>query len=155
MILDGIVGTPGKELGNLGPLVAKALVMGDDETVFLLAPGHLADGRIEVVVPTLAALLADAAGKLGGDLAPAFGAVSLDEAHDLDVLLLGPGSLERTGLLSSADAGDLVVPPHTFGRLAPIADNVGDLGPIQIPDLVPLPLRGIMAIGMELEGIGR
>ena len=155
MILDGIVGTPGKELGNLGPLVAEALVMGDDETVFLLAPGHLADGGIEMVVPTLAALLADAAGKLGSDLAPAFGAVSLDEAHDLDVLLLGPGSLESTGLLASADAGDLVVPPHTFGRLAPIADHVGDIGPIQISDLVPLPLRGIMAIGMELEGIGR
>ena len=153
MILDGIVGTPGEELGNLGPLVAEDLVMGDDEIIFLLAPGHLADGGIEVVMPTLAALLADAAGKLGGDLAPAFGAVSLDEAHDLVVLLLGPGSLERTGLLSSADAGDLVVPPHTFGRLAPVANHAGDRGPIQISDLVPLPLRGITAIGMELEGI--
>mmetsp|Transcript_9956 Transcript_9956/g.27865 ORF Transcript_9956/g.27865 Transcript_9956/m.27865 type:complete len:344 (+) Transcript_9956:1567-2598(+) len=155
VVLDGIVGTSGKELGNLGPLVAEALVMGDDESVLLLAPGHLADGGIEMIVPPFTALLADAAGQLGGDLTPTLGTVSLDEAHDLDILLLGPGSLERAGLLSSADAGDLVVPPHAFGRLASIADHAGDLGPIQISNLVPFPLRGITAVGMELEGIDR
>ena len=61
VVLNGIVRATGKKLGNLGPLVAESLVMGNNETIFLLAPRLLANGRIEMVVPTLTALLADAA----------------------------------------------------------------------------------------------
>ena len=155
VVLDGIVRTSGKELGNLGPFVAEGLVMRDDQTVFLLAPGHLANGGIEMVVPALAALLADAAGKFGGDLTPTLGAVGLDEAHDFVVLLLGPGPLERTGLLPSADAGDLVVPSHALGGLASVADHAGYPGPIQIANLIPLQLRGIPAVCVGVVGIIR
>ena len=155
VVLDGIVGTSRKELGNLGPLVAETLVMGDDETVLLLTPGHLADGRVEMVVPTLAALLSDAAGEFGSDLTPTLGSMSLDEAHNLFIFLLRPRTLEGTGLLSSADAGNLVVSPHALGRLATVADHTGNLGPIQIANLVPLQLRGIPAVRVELVGIVR
>ena len=47
----------------------------DDGLVFLLSPTFFADVRVEVVVPPLAALLADAPGKVFGDEAPVFGAM--------------------------------------------------------------------------------
>ena len=61
MVLNGIVRPTGQQLGNLGPLVSQSLVMGNNETILLLAPGLLANGGVEMVVPTLAALLANAA----------------------------------------------------------------------------------------------
>ena len=47
----------------------------DDDLILLISPLVLADVRVQVVVPTLSALLADAARQLLGDEAPVFGAV--------------------------------------------------------------------------------
>jgi hypothetical protein len=60
MVLNGIVRPTGQQLGNLGPLVSQSLVMGNNETILLLAPGLLANSGVEMVVPTLAALFANA-----------------------------------------------------------------------------------------------
>ena len=46
-----------------------------DGVVFVLGPAFLLDFGIEVVVPALPALFADAAGKTFGDEAPVFGTV--------------------------------------------------------------------------------
>ena len=60
MVLNGIIRPTGQQLGDLSPLVAKSLVVGNNKTILLLAPRLLTNGRIEVVVPTLPALLTDA-----------------------------------------------------------------------------------------------
>jgi hypothetical protein len=50
----------------------------DNGSVFLLAPPFLPDFRVEVVVPPLAALLADAAREVLGYEAPVLGPVLAD-----------------------------------------------------------------------------
>ena len=59
----------------------------------VLAPGDLADVRVEVVVPALAALLPGPAGELGGDAAPLLGTDLPDELGHAPVVLGGPGAL--------------------------------------------------------------
>lgn len=60
MVLDRVVGAPRKQLGNLGPLVAERGVCVENETVFLRRPRILLDSGVKMVVPPLAALLANA-----------------------------------------------------------------------------------------------
>lgn len=57
-----------------------------DDAVLLLGPGRLLHLRVEVVVPALAALLADAALQVLGDHRPALGAVLLDQLDHLLVV---------------------------------------------------------------------
>tara|TARA_B100000405_G_scaffold295512_1_gene249585 strand:- start:533 stop:1300 length:768 start_codon:yes stop_codon:yes gene_type:complete len=110
VILDGVVGAPDERLGNLRPPVAE-LVVGDDELAVLLARPLLAlDLGVEVVVPSLAALLSDAAGKLMRDFGPLLRAKLADELDDLIVLLLGPRALDELGvedLLPAVEALDV------------------------------------------------
>ena len=110
VILDGVVGAPDERLGNLRPPVAE-LVVGDDELAVLLARPLLAlDLGVEVVVPSLAALLSDAAGKLLRDFGPLLRAKLADELDDLVVLLLGPRALDELGvedLLPAVEALDV------------------------------------------------
>ena len=61
MIFDRVVGASLEELGNLGPLVSHFLSRLVDDPVFFNSPVRLVDFRIQVVVPSLAALLPDAA----------------------------------------------------------------------------------------------
>ena len=98
VVLDGVIGAPDEGLGDLGPLVA-VLRVGDDELAVLLAAPLLAlDVGVEVVVPALAALLADATGELLRDLGPLLRAESAHELDDLGVFLLSPGTLHELGI---------------------------------------------------------
>lgn len=54
-----------------------------DDEVLLLGPGGLLDLGVEVVVPTFAALLADAALQVLGDHRPALRAILVHELDDL------------------------------------------------------------------------
>ena len=63
-----------------------------------------------MVVPSLAALLSDAAGKLMRDFGPLLRAKLADELDDLIVLLLGPRALDELGvedLLPAVEALDV------------------------------------------------
>ena len=60
----------------------------DDDLILLLSPLVLADVRVQVVVPTLSALLADAARQLLSNEAPVFGAVFLDQSQNQLILQL-------------------------------------------------------------------
>jgi hypothetical protein len=67
MVLDGVIGPSGKPFSNKRPFVAnpashtKLLLVGlDDSLVLFFRPTLLPDVRIEVVMPSLPALLADA-----------------------------------------------------------------------------------------------
>ena len=67
------------------PICCRSLVRGklqlvclDDSAVLVLSPFLLADVRVQVVVPSLPALLADPAWQLLRDVTPVLGSVFLD-----------------------------------------------------------------------------
>lgn len=59
MILDGVVSAAIQVLCDLCPSVPQGLVSEEEEPLLMVTPVLLLDIRIEVVVPSLAALLAD------------------------------------------------------------------------------------------------
>lgn len=73
----------GEQLSDFGPAVSQLLVGLVDDPVLFLGPRGLLHLRVEVVVPALAALLADAPLQVLGDDRPALGSVLL---HQLDHL---------------------------------------------------------------------
>jgi hypothetical protein len=98
VILDVIVCSSRKVLGDLSPLVAELLVSSDDDLIFLLSPLASLDVGIEMVVPSLSALLADSAGELARDDAPVLGSVFLNQNDDLGVFFLSPRSFDQFGV---------------------------------------------------------
>lgn len=72
-----------KQLGDFCPAVSQLLVGLVDDSVLLLGPRGLLDLWIQVVVPALAALLADASLQVLGDHRPALGSVLLDQLDHL------------------------------------------------------------------------
>ena len=100
VVFDRVVRAAGKVLCNLGPFVAHLALLGDEDVVLLLGPRILTDGRVKLIVPSLAALLAIAPGKVLGNLSPSIGTIDSallghEPAHGV-VLLEGPWAL-RTG----------------------------------------------------------
>jgi len=88
MILDRVIGSPREELGNVRPLVAVFRVRGEDNFVLLAGPGGLANAWIEMVVPPLPTLFANASRQKGCNLRPfAWPELLYVIAHD--VILLG------------------------------------------------------------------
>ena len=59
MVLDGVVGPAGQVLGDLRPPVPQTLVGEEQQPLLLVAPLLLLDIRIQMVVPSLSALLPD------------------------------------------------------------------------------------------------
>ena len=98
VVFDGVVGATDERLGNLGPPVAE-LVVGEDQLAVLVAAPLLAlDLGVEVVVPALAALLADAPRKLLRNLGPLLSAQLADELDDLGILLRRPRAFDELGV---------------------------------------------------------
>ena len=56
MILDCVVRPSWQLVGDLGPTVAELVVRLEQDVLFGLSPGSLDDGRVELVVPSLATL---------------------------------------------------------------------------------------------------
>mmetsp|Transcript_17726 Transcript_17726/g.71156 ORF Transcript_17726/g.71156 Transcript_17726/m.71156 type:complete len:295 (+) Transcript_17726:723-1607(+) len=99
VVLDRVVRAAGQLAGDLGPLVADLDVLGENRAVLVLGPRLLGDVRVEVVVPPLAALLADAPRQVRRDLRPLLGPVLRHELDHLLVLVLAPGALDRALVL--------------------------------------------------------
>ena len=59
MIFDGVIGSPIDVLGDDRPLVALHSVEDEEDPLFFLAPLVFLDCGVQVVVPSLTALLAD------------------------------------------------------------------------------------------------
>ena len=73
-----VVCAAGQELGDLAPLVAILLVRLHNLSIFFGRPLVLLYVRVQVVVPALATLLADAARQCLRDVRPVLGAVLVD-----------------------------------------------------------------------------
>lgn len=95
MVLDGVVGAPGQHLGHLGPLAAVRSVRQEQDPLLVQHPLHLQDVRVQVVVPTLAALLPQPPLHELRDEGPPLRTVLLHQLADQVVLLLRPGFLAQ------------------------------------------------------------
>ena len=61
MVFDVVVCSPGEELGDLSPLIAKIPVSFDNDLILLLRPFSSFDIRVQVIMPSFSALLPNAA----------------------------------------------------------------------------------------------
>ncbi len=59
MILYSVISSALEVLGDISPLVADPLVVDEEKPLFLVAPSDLLDPWVQVVVPSLPALLPD------------------------------------------------------------------------------------------------
>lgn len=73
----------GQQLGHVGPAVSQESVGLTDDAVFLQSPAALLHHGIEVVVPSLAALLPVPTVQVLGDERPALHAVFMDQFYHL------------------------------------------------------------------------
>lgn len=64
----------------------------NDLSIFLFSPFVIFNVRIEVIVPSLSALLTDSARKVRSDLAPVFSPMLKDKLDDNLIFFLGPRS---------------------------------------------------------------
>ena len=65
----------------------------NDEHILLQGPLTLADVWVEMVMPSLSALLSNATRETLGHLSPVFGALGSHDVGEDAILLLGPGAL--------------------------------------------------------------
>ncbi len=82
MVLDGIVGPALQDLRDLGPLVAESPMVEIQDPLFVLAPGDLLNLRVQMVVPSLPALLADPSWQVLCYLSPLLGAIGFNQVQD-------------------------------------------------------------------------
>mmetsp|Transcript_21415 Transcript_21415/g.55102 ORF Transcript_21415/g.55102 Transcript_21415/m.55102 type:complete len:247 (-) Transcript_21415:132-872(-) len=94
-VLHRVLGAAGQHLGDLGPLVAHPPLRVEEHPVLLGGPVALFDGRVEVIEPAFAALLARAARDPRRDHRPLLGAVLSHEVAKQLVLLWQPRSLHH------------------------------------------------------------
>ena len=95
VVLDVVVGAARQVLGDLRPPVAVLEMKFQNSLVLLFRPSVLLDVRVQVVVPPLTALLADASGQVLSNLAPVLRTLLLDLVDQLTVFLLGPGAFDE------------------------------------------------------------
>lgn len=95
VVFDAVVGPALEHLRDLGPLVAELSVLQIENPLFVFAPRNFLDFRVQVVVPALSALLADAAGQVLCDLRPLLRPVFLDEQQNELVFFGRPGALDE------------------------------------------------------------
>jgi hypothetical protein len=89
VVFNCVLSAPLNALGDVGPVVAQLLVCGNELRLLGGVPGIALDVRAQLVVPPLAALLADAAWKATGNKAPVAFAVLLDQP----AIVLGRGAV--------------------------------------------------------------
>mmetsp|Transcript_30756 Transcript_30756/g.89800 ORF Transcript_30756/g.89800 Transcript_30756/m.89800 type:complete len:274 (+) Transcript_30756:815-1636(+) len=124
-ILDAVVRpSPAHHPGNLGPLAPQVLVRLDDGIVLLPRPRPLINARIEVVVPSLPALLAQSTRtELFGQEAPTLHPVLLDQRNEAIVLGGRPRTLDQT-------RPEDLLPPVEALDVGPVGEGAGDGLPV-------------------------
>lgn len=92
MVLDGVIRASGDKFGNFGPLITPLFMGVVDDAVLFFGPGRLLDLRVQMIMPSLPTLLANATFEVFGDEGPPLGPIFADELDDALILFFGPGS---------------------------------------------------------------
>ena len=79
MVLNGILGTTFKNLGDFGPLISVIFLQNVQNQVLFKTPFCFLDLGIEMIVPALPALFADLSRQVLGNRAPVAGAFLFDK----------------------------------------------------------------------------
>ena len=95
MILYSVISSTLEVLRYISPLVADPLVVDEEKPLFLVAPSDLLDPLVQVVVPSLPALLPDSPGQVLSYLSPLLWAIKLNKLDNKPILLLGPRTLDQ------------------------------------------------------------
>ena len=98
-VFDGVVGPSRESLCDFAPAVAVLLMHGKDQSVFLLRPLLLPDVGIQMIVPPLSALLANAPRESCSDGTPVLSIVLFDHLPQNIILLPSPRSLGDKGVI--------------------------------------------------------
>ena len=91
MVVVAVLSPARQKLCNFSPLVAQAFVCIKKDALFVICPDTLFHRRVEMVVPTFPALLANPGFHLLGNLRPVLGTVFLDQVVKQRVLLCTAG----------------------------------------------------------------
>ena len=94
-VLDVIVCPPWQEFGDLRPFIAVLPVSRDDLQVLLVGPLILLDIRVQMIMPSLTALLADSSWQGLGYLAPVLRTIPMHLFDELLVFIVAPGTLNH------------------------------------------------------------
>mmetsp|Transcript_11445 Transcript_11445/g.41880 ORF Transcript_11445/g.41880 Transcript_11445/m.41880 type:complete len:225 (+) Transcript_11445:3519-4193(+) len=140
MVLNGVIRPSSNDFGDLCPLVAVGSVGFDQDTVFLLCPRVPPDVWIEVIVPTLSALLANSPRQVLSDHRPLLRAVLLDEADDLVIFFLGPWALHQVGV-------EHLLPAMQTLDISPVGEVLGNLLPALPVERLYGPAEKVILLG--------
>ena len=127
MVLDGVVGSPLQDLGDFGPFVAQSAVVQKEDPFFLHTPLDLLDFGVQMVVPSLSALLANPSRQVLGDLRPLLRPVRFNQVQNEPVLIFSPRAFDQArieDLLPSVQALHIGSSRQRFSDLLPIFSRV-------------------------------
>ena len=95
VVLDGVVAAAEQNVGDFGPPILHSLVQNVEDPVLLDRPVGLLQQGVQLIVPTLSALLARAALHLEGHVFPLVRPNLRNHLQQLHVLQVIPGALAR------------------------------------------------------------
>lgn len=96
MIFDGVVSPTFENVGDISPLIAVISVKKEENPFFFRSPMHISfNHRIQVIVPTLSALLPYSPRQMIGNLGPFLGTINVYQVHKESVLDISPRTLYK------------------------------------------------------------
>ena len=123
MIFDCVIGSSIQYFGYLSPLVARASMKKEEDPLLFEAPSYFLNLRIQMVVPSLTALLPNTSGKVLRNLSPLLWSMCLHQLKHQSIFLFCPWSLHQTGVkhfLPSMKALNVSSTRKRFGNLLPV-----------------------------------
>ena len=104
MVFDRVVSATFENLGDFSPLVVDNSVHEEQNPLLFFIPVDFLNSGVEVIVPTLSALLANTAIQMLGNQRPLLGPVCHHQLQNTPVLLGGPCALHVERLAFSSDS---------------------------------------------------
>ena len=123
MILNSVVSATLKDFRDLGPLVAIVTMHQVQDPFFFFAPSNLLDLRVEVIMPTLTALLANASREMLCNQSPLLRPILVNQVKNHTVLILSPRAFDKAwieNLLPSVKTLDISSAGKLFSNFLPI-----------------------------------
>jgi len=123
VVLDVVVSAAREKLRDFRPSVAVLQVQVQNLLVFFFSPPVLLDVGVQMVVPSLAALLADASFEVVGNLTPVLCAMQVHLLDQKSILLLSPRALHHFGVehfLPAVEALDIGAVLKSLGDALPV-----------------------------------
>jgi hypothetical protein len=96
MVLNSVVSSAIKDFGDLCPLVPYSSMIQIENPFLFITPSYLLDFWIEMVVPSLPALLAYSSWKMLCNLSPFLRTMHLNKLKNKSVFFFSPGTFHQT-----------------------------------------------------------